>query len=341
MSGLTLQGLPPKWAHFCLDICSFIQDELNLDLKGRTLLLAASRGVDSTAMILWAHMTHPRLGTRLHAGHLHHGLREQADAEAADLQRLCRDLDIPLHQGRTRASTYARRRNLGLEEAGRILRYRFLTATALRLGAHFVLTAHHLNDLAEDTLMRRLRGAGWPALAGMPAWIPDTAILRPFLLTPKQDLADFVRACGQTWLEDESNQDPKFARNRIRHRILPLLCTENPGFLGQTADLWRQAQMDGDYWAQEMQTLRAAEHALPQGILIPAQTLNGLHPAQRLRWYRSVLDRLGPGQALAANLFRLDRAWQNRTWHKRFQFPGSKEIRITPQGLVCTRSTPS
>ncbi|MDZ7759733.1 MAG: tRNA lysidine(34) synthetase TilS [Desulfovermiculus sp.] len=337
MSKLTLQNLPPKWAHFCLDICSFVHGELGLDLQSRTLLLAASRGVDSTALILWAHLTRPRLGTSLIAAHLDHGLRSQAQAEAASLQELTQDLHIPFHLGQSKVFTYAQRRNVGLEEAGRILRYRFLSGTARKRGADYLLTAHHLNDLAEDVLMRQIRGTGWPALAGMPAWNFGNQVLRPFLLTPKQDLLDFVRACGQTWMEDSSNQDLSFTRNRIRHQILPLLLKENPGFLSQTADLWRQAQVDGEYWNMDLQAHISSELVLPQGILLPAERLDDLHPAQRLRWYRHVLEQQGPGQALANTLFILDRAWQQRAWHKRFQFPGNKEIRITPQGLVCSK----
>lgn len=339
MTQLTLQDLPPKWAHFCLEICSFVQAELRLHLQGSSLLLAASRGVDSTALILWAHVTQSRLQTRLQAAHLHHGLRQEADAEAESIQNLCARLSLDLIQGRTDVSTYARRQNLGLEEAGRILRYRFLTRRASKMDADYLLTAHHLNDLTEDVLLRQIRGTGWPALAGMPAWHQGSKILRPFLLTPKQVLIDFVRACGQTWMEDPSNLDLSFTRNRIRHRILPLLLEENPGFLGQTADLWRQGQMDADYWDLKIQDCVYGERQLSQGLLLPAEELDNLHPAQRLRWYRHALDRLGPGQALAANLFRLDRAWQKRTWNKRFQFPGNKEIRITSQGLLCSVSS--
>ena len=338
MPKLSLQSLPPKWAHFCLDICSFVHGELGRDLQGRTLLLAASRGGDSTALILWAHFIRPRTGARLIAAHLHHGLRSGADAEAASLQELAGKLDIPLHLGQSRVLTYATRRNLGLEEAGRILRYRFLTRTAGKIGVDYLLTAHHLNDLAEDMLMRQIRGTGWPALTGMPAWAPGHRILRPFLLTPKQDLVHFVQACGHTWLDDPSNQDLHFTRNRVRHRILPLLLKENPGFLNQTADLWRQGEVDKAYWDQELRTLAQDENELPQGILLPAERLDSLHPAQRLRWYKAVLDRLGPGQVLAGNLFQVDTAWQARAWHKRFQFPGSKEIRVTPRGLICSNN---
>jgi tRNA(Ile)-lysidine synthase len=272
----------------------------------------------------------------VHVAHLHHGLRPEADTEADSLRHLCAALSLELCQGKTNTSVYARRQNLGLEEAGRILRYRFLLQTAGRIGAHYLFTAHHLNDLAEDVLMRLIRGTGWPALAGMSAWVQESNLVRPFLLTPKQDLAAFVQACGQNWLEDASNQDLSFTRNRIRHQILPLFFSENPGFLGQTADLWRQAQTDAEYWEQKLQDCIKSERMLPQGILLPAERLKSLHPAQRLRWYRDILDRLGPGQALAANLFRLDRAWRERARHKRFQFPGNKEIQVTSQGLVCT-----
>jgi tRNA(Ile)-lysidine synthase len=336
MSELSLHKLAPRWAHFCLGVCSFLQGELDLDVQGKTILLAASRGVDSTALILWAYMTQARLKTQVNVAHLHHGLRPEADTEADSLRHLCSSLSLKLYYGRTNASVYAKRQSLGLEEAGRILRYRFLVQTARKTGAHYLLTAHHLNDLAEDVLLRLIRGTGWPALAGMSAWVQKLHLVRPFLLTPKQDLTDFVQACGQDWLEDASNQDLSFTRNRIRHQILPLFFQENPGFLGQTADLWRQAQTDASYWDQKLQECIKSEPQLPQGILLPAERLKSLHPAQRLRWYRNVLDRLGPGQALAGNLFRLDRAWREHNWHKCFQFPGNKEIQVTPQGLLCT-----
>lgn len=336
MSELTLQDLPPKWAHFCLDINTFVHKELGLDLVGKNLLLAASRGVDSTALILWGHLLGHRLGTTVKTAHLNHGLRQEADTEAASLQELCHNLSIPLSLGRTDAATYARRRNQGLEEAGRILRYRFVIRTAHKLGADYVLTAHHLNDLAEDVLMRQIRGSGWPALAGMPAWTPTTRILRPFLLTPKDDLRRFVQACGHTWMEDASNQDLQFTRNRVRQNILPVLVQENPKFLHQTADLWRQARIDQSYWEQDLAMHIQSERPLDQGILLPARHLDSLHPAQRLRWYRSVLDRLGPGQVLAGTLFQLDRAWRMKNRPKRFQFPGAKEVRVCAQGLLCT-----
>ena len=335
MPHLTLQDLPPRWAHFCLDIAAFVHREVGKDLRGQFLFLGLSRGVDSTALLLWAHLLQPRLKTRVHALHVYHGLRPEADEEADSLHRLCCSLDIPLHKGHTAVGTYAARQQIGLEEAGRRLRYRFLLGSLRRRGGDLLLVGHHLNDLAEDMLMRQLRGVGWPALGGMLAWEASRSLLRPFLLTPKQRLQDFVQACGYTWLEDASNQDQSFTRNRIRHQILPRLLAENPGYLHQVASLWRQARIDADFWDMDLQELVACEHMTSQGILLPARTLLSLHPAQRLRWYRSVLKRLGPGQVLAETLFQVDRAWRNQTWRKRFQFPGDKEIMVSCKGLIC------
>ena len=228
---------------------------------------------------------------------------------------------------------YAERLGLGLEEAGRRLRYRFLFGIRTKIGADLILTGHHLNDLAEDSLMRQIRGTGWPALAGMKAWDPAQKLLRPFLLTPKERLIRFVTAGAATWREDASNRDLSFKRNRIRHDLLPVFLRENPNYLDCVAQLWRQARLDEDYWRSELERLIPLEERSRQGIRVPGQALHRLVPALRLRWYRDILNRLGAGQARAASLFGLERAWAREAFGKTFQFPGNKSARITAQGI--------
>jgi len=317
-----LQDLPPKWARFCLSIDHFLTRELKLDLQGKTLLIALSGGLDSTALLLTAHLLKHRWQASLCAAHLNHNLRPEAEEEAVSVSALCATLGIPCLSGSSTVAVYARRLNLGLEEAGRILRYRFLHGIRRTIRADLVLTGHHLNDLAEDVLLRFLRGTGWPSLAGMEAMDPSSGLVRPLLMTPKEELQGFVRSAGLTWHEDHSNQDTAFTRNRVRQAIMPLLLQENANFLQTVRQLWRQARIDASYFSDGLETLKSSEIQDRDAILIPKQALIPVHPALRLRWYRDVLNRIGPGQVLSANLFTLDGLLHTTGT---VQFPGNKQ----------------
>ncbi|MFW6314988.1 MAG: tRNA lysidine(34) synthetase TilS [Desulfohalobiaceae bacterium] len=333
LSRLSLQDLPSRAAHICLQAERFVSRELGVQLQGGRLLLSLSAGLDSTALAVFCKALEPRWNSRLYAAHLDHCLRPESGQEANEVRKLCSSLDIPCKLGRSQAAAYARARGLGLEEAGRVLRYRFLQAWSRKLQADWILTAHHLNDLAEDILLRQLRGAGWPALAGMSALEAEQSLLRPFLLLPKAKLQELVGSLGLSWQEDPSNQDQGYTRNRIRQNILPLLLKENPNYLQTCAQLWRQGRLDQDFWTQELQRLRFLELKTSQGVLLPDAELCRLHPALRLRWYRDALQRLGCRQTLARNLWDLDLAWQEKSRAKTLQFPGNRQARTSRQGI--------
>jgi tRNA(Ile)-lysidine synthase len=328
-----LHDLPPKWARLCLDVEGFLQTELCLELQGKKLVVGVSGGVDSTALLLVVRAMSSRWQVEPMAVHLNHRLRPEAGAEAAGVERLCRNLGVPCYAGSSRVDIFAARRGLGIEEAGRQLRYRLLFGLRRRQGAAYVLTAHQLNDLAEDCIMRQLRGAGWPALGGMTAYESKTGLLRPLLLTPKATLAELVSDLGYSWSEDSSNQELNRLRNRVRWSILPLYLQENPGFLESVARMWRQAELDRDFWASTLSRLSAGEEATEGTLLLRNAWLAAEHKAVRLRWYRDVLSRLGQGQALAETLHRLDAAWLTKVRGKTLQFPGGKRARVEQSGI--------
>lgn len=341
MSGHRLQDLEPRWAHFCLAVERFVCQDLGLDLKGKTLLLAFSGGGDSLALALWALACQDRWRTKLVLAHLDHGLRPESKEEASSVQDLAAVWQVPVHTGSIKVVSYARRKKIGLEEGARILRYRFLQGLARRISADYILTAHHLNDLAEDILLRLLRGAGWPGLGGMQAWDGQTKVLRPFLLQPKEKLLLFVKEMGYAWFEDVSNHDLSYKRNRIRHQALPLLVRENPGFLQTIAVLWKQAQVDKEYWDDQLSALLVKQEAQGSGLLLPRTSLLPLAQALRLRCYKAFLDSLGPGQALADSLFSLDRLWVNGRIGRVVQFPGNKTASVLRQGILFALETKS
>lgn len=327
----TIQDLPPTWARFCLGIERFLLRDLALPLRHRRLLLACSAGSDSTALLLILHCLAPRLEFTIKVAHLDHGLRPESAEEADHIAELCRRLGVRITIGKSNVARYARIAGTGLEEAGRTLRYRFLFGVRQKIGADMLLTAHHADDLAEDVLMRLIRGTGWPGLAGMPCWDRTRLLLRPLLHVPKQTLRGFLNDIGMSWSEDTSNTDRNHARNRIRQDVMPLMIRENPRFLETITRLHRQGELDGDLFASLITPL--ARQAEKKDRFLESPLLCTLHPGLRLRLYKAVIDDLGPGQALHDSLLRLDQAWISRRKEAILQFPGGKSAMIDSAGI--------
>jgi len=195
------------------------------------LLVAVSGGADSTALLVGLGNLSRDLGLRLHAAHLHHGLRgAEADADLGFVRALCKRLGVPLTAARWDTRARLRRRGLSGQAGLRTLRREFLLAAARRAGARAIVTAHTADDQLETSLMRLARGAG---LSGLPGMRPVVATgdspggrmlwLKPLLEVTRAEIeADLVRA-GQTWREDRSNHDPRYARSRVRHDAVPAL----------------------------------------------------------------------------------------------------------------------
>ncbi|MBU1248650.1 MAG: tRNA lysidine(34) synthetase TilS [Proteobacteria bacterium] len=320
----SLQTLPPQWAHFCLGIETFVRERI--ELTGSGIVVGVSGGIDSTALLHVLVRLMERNALRLHVAHLDHGLRPESFEDAAFVQALATSLNLPCTVEHVDVADSAKEHQLGIEEAGRELRYAFLEKVRHDSGCAWIATAHHADDLMEDVLMRLIRGTGWPGLAGMTAVDPKRMLLRPLLQTKKTQLQDFLRTIGQTWCEDPSNSDQSFTRNRVRSELLPLILDENPNFHITVARLWTQAGLDQDYFEQVVQELTLQQ--TDNSNTLHLDELVKVHPALRLRLYKHLLDALGPGQALSETLLALDRAVERGESPKPalFQFPGGKTV---------------
>ncbi len=168
------------------------------------------------------------------AAHFNHGLRPEADADAAAAVETARRLGVACISERQEVAEQARQAHLSLEEAARQARYRFLFRVARQAGAQAVAVAHTADDQVETVLMHLLRGAGLAGLCGMPvraeqhAWDAEIALLRPLLSFWRADTEAWCAQRALTPLEDPSNRDQRFFRNRLRHDLLPYLQTYNP-----------------------------------------------------------------------------------------------------------------
>ncbi len=328
----SLQELSPKWAHFCLGVERFIFKELKVDLTEKRLVLGVSGGPDSTALLIIFFLLRHRLNVELLVAHLNHGIREESAKETNFVVSLCKGLNIPIFVGKSNAVIFSKKKKVGLEEGARILRYKFFQGILRKKGYDFILLGHQLNDLAEDVLLRLIRGTFWPGVGGMNGYDKDRKIIRPLLFVPKKKLMDFLTYTGVGWVEDRSNWDLRYKRNRVRHKILPILQEENPKFLEVIKKMWILSRIDKQYWEGIISELGSKEQ-IQEKIFLKIEDLLNLPKSIRLRWYKDVLDRLGKGEVLTNTLIELDRALNNFTSIKIFQFPGDKIVKLSPEGI--------
>jgi tRNA(Ile)-lysidine synthase len=190
--------------------------------KGDRVLIAFSGGADSTALLAAFLELQREYSLELAIAHFNHGLRRSAARDAKSAGETAKRHRIPFDSGREDIRTYARKRGLNLEEAGRRRRYEFLRTTAAKIGATKIATGHTMNDQAETVLLRLLRGTGPLGLSGI-APIVDGLIIRPLLEIERSEVNSFLRAKRLSCCQDESNQDLRFLRNRIRLRLIPYL----------------------------------------------------------------------------------------------------------------------
>lgn len=237
-------------------------------------------------------------GCRVHACHVHHGIRAgAADADADFCRRLCERLGVSFELHRVDVPALAQQQKVSLETAARSARREILAAAAARCGSSVVALAHHADDQAETVLFRLARGA-----AGLRGMRPvheaqGTLWLRPLLGHRRADITLYLEARGESWVEDASNAVPDVARNRIRLEVLPALNRalerDITPILNRSAD-------------QQAETLAALHEALellpltdPQGRLyLPA--LESRSSAFRHAVLHRYLSRAGvPGLTLA------------------------------------------
>ena len=184
-------------------------------LKGQSVLAAVSGGGDSQAMLSVLARLAPKLGYRLLAHGVDHGLRAEASAELDKAEALAKTLGVPF--GRTRV---ALARGSNLQARAREARYAALREVAAPEQA-LIATAHHANDRAETVLLRLLRGAGPRGLAVLAPRAQD--VIRPLVRATKQDVLLHLQRHCLDFAEDPSNKDAAFLRVRVRREALPLL----------------------------------------------------------------------------------------------------------------------
>lgn len=196
-----------------------------------------------------------------------HGLRPDSAGDAEWVRHLSWSLGLPCHWLQLEVPR-RRRHGESVEMAARRLRHKAFARLAKETGAHSVALGHHLDDQAETVLLRLCRGTGPRGAAGMRliSEVEGMRVVRPLLDLPRAQIESQMRAWGRTWREDASNQDPAHARNRARHRVLPLLRAELNPKTSEHLAAFAARQRELDDWVSQ-QAARAARRCAKDGAL--------------------------------------------------------------------------
>lgn len=223
------------------------------------IAVAFSGGLDSSVLLVHAHTVAKRLGVPLFAFHIHHGLSHNADQWLAHCETVANTQGVAFAAHHVHLPDTAK---TGVEEAARVARYRALGSLCREHNVALLLTGHHQDDQAETILLHLLRGTGVGGLSGMDDWniAPDLLgddtirIVRPFLQVSRAQLTQAAVAGNLAHIHDESNDDPRYTRNALRHDVMPVLGQHFPGFEQRFARMAKHAQA-----AQRLLAVMAAD----------------------------------------------------------------------------------
>ena len=202
--------------------------------KGDHVVCAVSGGADSVALLFGMYLLREKLGITLSAAHFNHHLRgKESDRDEAFVREFCDHYDIPLAVGEAQVVPGKK----GLEAAARDARYGFFATLPGKIA-----TAHTADDNAETVLMHLVRGTGLRGLGGIAP--VNGNIIRPMLGVTRQEVLAFLQEYSLTFVEDSSNKTDVFLRNRLRHRVLPLLKEENPRLAESLSEMAMELRED-------------------------------------------------------------------------------------------------
>ncbi len=308
-------------------VLHYIRDR-ELIRAGDRVSVAVSGGADSVALLRVLLELRSALGIVLSVAHFNHHLRgEASDADQAFVAELALDCGLEFFAGHGDVRAHSGQHRLTLEASARQLRYQWFWRLACEQNLDEIATGHTLDDQAETVLMRLLRGAGTRGLAGI---YPDrkleaspsagfrARVVRPQLNVTRAEVEAYLAALNQPWREDDSNRDPRFLRNRMRHELLPLLEREyNPNLRQVLSEAAEIARGEEEYWSAVVEPELRARTAAPLTLDVTG------FPELSLPLRRRLLKRFIENEGLAADFEHIENILRCAIGHMaRTELPG-------------------
>ncbi len=205
------------------EFINFLQDEALLRLSRDRILLAVSGGLDSMTLLQLCHRARIKVGV----AHCNFQLRgKESEQDALFVQETAERLGVPFYCVRFETEYLAREKGQSIQMAARVLRYRWLEAIRAQEGYDAIAVAHHQNDAIETVLMNLTMGCGIRGLHGI--YPKHGLVIRPLLFATRPQLEQYAQEQNIAYREDSSNASTKYARNALRHLVIPTLRQLNP-----------------------------------------------------------------------------------------------------------------
>ncbi len=199
--------------------------EQNFIEEGGNVIVGVSGGADSVCLLYLMNEYAQKKGFKCVAVHFNHMIRgERADLDEAFVKTLCAQMDVKCMAAKANIPELAQRAGLSEEETGRVLRYKAFAKAAKALNG-IIAVAHHKDDNAETILMNLARGSNVKGLTGMKPVVEfeGCIVVRPLLSCSHEEIVEFLNEKDISFVEDETNTDFDYSRNRIRGIVLPEL----------------------------------------------------------------------------------------------------------------------
>lgn len=228
-----------------IDTAAFIRQHSMISPEDR-VVCALSGGIDSVCLLDVLASLRKDLGFTLYACHYNHRLRgSESDRDEAFVRQLCENRGIPLLVGSGDVAAEAAKIGCGIEETARKMRYAFFDEALSHFKADKMATAHNADDNLETVIMHLARGTGLRGLCGIPP-VRDH-LIRPILFAPRSDIEQHCAVRGLDHVEDNTNSDESYTRNRIRAKVLPILKELNPSAAKASVEMCGHLREDEKY----------------------------------------------------------------------------------------------
>lgn len=262
--------------------------------RGGRVLCALSGGADSVCLVHLLLTLAEEGGFTVAAAHYNHRLRgEESDRDEAFVRTWCAEHGVPLLVGSGEVAGEAARLGKGVEETARHMRYSFLHAAAEELECQLIATAHNADDNAETLLLHLIRGSGLQGLTGI---APRRGkLVRPLLTVTRAQIEDYMAEYALPHVEDSTNADTAYTRNRLRHTVMPLLRDLNPRLTESLSDTARYLRTDNDFLNAQAAAICQSARWAEDNIVIEARFIAAAPNAVAPRAARRLLEMLGDG----------------------------------------------
>lgn len=262
------------------------------------ILLGFSGGADSTALLHMLCIYGASTGAPIYAAHVHHGIRgEEADRDEEFCRSTAQSLGIPLFVHHADVPALAKEYGESVETTARRVRYRFFGELMREHSISILVTAHNANDNLETMLFNLIRGSGLSGMCGIPtSRLCDGGVLvRPIHRMTRKEIFDYCRKHHLSYVNDSTNTDTDYTRNRIRSEILPQLTAINPCAVEHAARL--AETLRSDHLCLESMARMFLEE-LRQGDALETEKINGSPDAIVTRALRELYREISDGKSL-------------------------------------------